>query len=136
MSANNWTTCPMCKKKSIDLLEKEDKKLRNAYGKVSVEEYKDMLSKSRLPASSADDDFFISSVSTSSSISTSLLAATCGNSRPAFRWTRSKSSSPEGGAGAAVWPDSLIESGGSGGKGWEKEFKCVGEARSIAMTSY
>jgi hypothetical protein len=50
MITDNWTTCPMCKKKSIDLLEKEDKKIRAAYGKVSQNEYRDMLAKSRIPA--------------------------------------------------------------------------------------
>jgi hypothetical protein len=43
MSADNWTTCPMCAKKADDAWKAEQNRVRESYGKVSPEEYLAMV---------------------------------------------------------------------------------------------
>jgi len=38
MSANNWEICPKCR-------ENAEKEMRDAYGEISVEEYKELVAK-------------------------------------------------------------------------------------------
>lgn len=47
MSANNWTTCPKCKRKKEDAAERLRKKALAAYGTVSAGQYADMLGMAR-----------------------------------------------------------------------------------------
>jgi hypothetical protein len=43
MSADNWTECPQCSKKKIEL----NKRLDDLYGKISIDEYKKLLDQSK-----------------------------------------------------------------------------------------
>ena len=45
MSANNWRVCPKCLKIKSDRAEKESKRLKEAYGKVSEQEYLNLRDK-------------------------------------------------------------------------------------------
>lgn len=44
MSADNWTQCPQCSKKKIDL----NKRLDDLYGKIPIDEYKRLQEQSSL----------------------------------------------------------------------------------------
>jgi len=49
MSADNWTICPKCNKSSLQLEKKEREKIKNSYGKISAEEYLELVRQHKLP---------------------------------------------------------------------------------------
>jgi len=47
MSADNWTICPQCGKNSEQLKAEREQAARDAYGKVSAEEYMRLVKKAQ-----------------------------------------------------------------------------------------
>jgi predicted AlkP superfamily phosphohydrolase/phosphomutase len=49
MSANNWTLCPQCEAKADKANKEFEQKVKDSYGKVSSEEYIELLNKLKQP---------------------------------------------------------------------------------------
>lgn len=47
MSADNWAVCPKCRQQKLEEQEELKVQARNSYGTVSIEEFENLLAKSR-----------------------------------------------------------------------------------------